>query len=103
MAPGRVVGQDRRVALRVPGEGQADLRRGPPAGKLQTRQWDDKDGNTRYTTEVRGDRVVLLGGAGGAARQQARAAGAAGAAGPAGMDEPMGEPATELTDDDIPF
>ena len=67
-------------------------------GRLQTRQWDDKDGNKRYTTEVRGDRVVLLGGGGGGAgRQQQRTAG------PAGMEEPMGEPATELTDDDIPF
>ena len=34
-------------------------------GKLQTRQWDDKDGNKRYTTEIRSDRVVLLGGGGG--------------------------------------
>ena len=34
-------------------------------GRLQTRQWDDKDGNKRYTTEIRGDRVVLLGGGGG--------------------------------------
>ena len=33
-------------------------------GRLQTRQWDDKDGNKRYTTEIRGDRVVLLGGGG---------------------------------------
>ena len=24
-------------------------------GRLQTRQWDDKDGNKRYTTEIRGD------------------------------------------------
>lgn len=31
-------------------------------GKLQTRQWEDKDGTKRYTTEVRADRVVLLGG-----------------------------------------
>src|SRR5205823_12876026 len=31
-------------------------------GKLQTRQWDDKDGNKRYTTEIRSDRIVLLGG-----------------------------------------
>lgn len=31
-------------------------------GKLQTRQWDDKDGNERYTTEIRGERIVLLGG-----------------------------------------
>ena len=70
-------------------------------GRLQTRKWEDKDGKERYTTEVRGDRVVLLGGGGGGGvRQQQRAAGAAG---PAGMDEPTGEPATELTDDDIPF
>ena len=33
-------------------------------GRLQTRQWDDKDGNKRYTTEIRSDRVVLLGGRG---------------------------------------
>lgn len=31
------------------------------SGELQTRQWDDKDGVKRYTTEIRGDRVVLLG------------------------------------------
>ncbi len=44
-------------------------------GRLQTRQWDDKDGNKRYTTEIRGDRVVLLGGGGGGgARQQQQAA-----------------------------
>jgi single-strand DNA-binding protein len=70
-------------------------------GRLQTRQWDDKDGNKRYTTEIRGDRIVLLGGGGGAARPQAARAGAAAAGG--AMDEPMGEPVTELTDDDIPF
>ena len=34
-------------------------------GSLQTRQWDDRDGNKRYTTEVRADRIVLLGGRGG--------------------------------------
>ena len=66
-------------------------------GRLQTRQWDDKDGNKRYTTEIRGDRIVLLGGmGGGGARQQPRAA-----AGPA--DEHMLEPGADLTDDDIPF
>ena len=74
-------------------------------GRLQTRQWDDKDGNKRYTTEIRGDRVVLLGGGGGGAggggRQMARAGAGAGAG--AGMDDPMGEPVSELTDDDIPF
>ena len=47
-------------------------------GRLQTRQWDDKDGNKRYTTEIRGDRIVLLGGGGGGGggrRRSARAAG----------------------------
>jgi single-strand DNA-binding protein len=63
-------------------------------GRLQTRQWDDKDGNKRYTTEIRGDRIVLLGGAGGGgARSQSRPAG----------EEHLAEPVTELTDDDIPF
>ena len=69
-------------------------------GRLQTRQWDDKDGNKRYTTEIRGDRIVLLGGGGGgeavAAQQRAAPAGAA-------AEDPMGEPVSELTDDDIPF
>ena len=68
-------------------------------GRLQTRQWDDKDGNKRYTTEIRGDRIVLLGGGGGGARQQARSGGAAASTG----EDPMGEPVSELTDDDIPF
>lgn len=31
-------------------------------GRLQTRKWTDKDGNERYTTEVRVDRLQLLGG-----------------------------------------
>ena len=30
-------------------------------GKLQTRQWDDKAGVTRYTTEIKSDRITLLG------------------------------------------
>src|SRR5436190_21008824 len=75
-------------------------------GRLQTRQWDDKDGNKRYTTEIRGDRIVLLSGGGGgmgAGRAQGRGAGAAAAAGGGDHMEPMGEPISELTDDDIPF
>ena len=30
-------------------------------GRLSTRKWEDKEGNTRYTTEVIGDNLVLLG------------------------------------------
>jgi single-strand DNA-binding protein len=80
-------------------------------GRLQTRKWQDKDGNDKYTTEIRGDRIVLLGGGGGGGgmgggggRSQQRGAGAgAGAGGGGGEHEPMGEPISELTDDDIPF
>ena len=75
-------------------------------GRLQTRQWDDKDGNKRYTTEIRGDRVVLLGGGGGSGR------GGAGMSRGGGGEDSMGGhasssgaelPDTPLTDDDIPF
>ena len=34
-------------------------------GRLRTRQWQDKDGNQRYTTEVVGDVMNFLGGQGG--------------------------------------
>lgn len=30
-------------------------------GKLRTRSWEDKDGNTRYTTEVVADSMTMLG------------------------------------------
>jgi single-strand DNA-binding protein len=73
-------------------------------GRLQTRQWDDKDGNKRYTTEIRGDKLVLLGGGGGGQRSGGMSRG--------GGEESMGGgqashgsdmPETPLTDDDIPF
>ena len=31
-------------------------------GKLKTRDWTDKDGNKRYTTEIVADNMVMLGG-----------------------------------------
>jgi single-strand DNA-binding protein len=40
------------------------LRKGRPVfieGSLQTREWTDRDGNKRYTTEVRAQRLQLLG------------------------------------------
>lgn len=30
-------------------------------GKLRTRKWQDKDGNNRYTTEIVGDNMQMLG------------------------------------------
>jgi single-strand DNA-binding protein len=79
-------------------------------GRLQTRKWQDKDGNDKYTTEIRGDRIVLLGGGGGGGgmggggqRAQRPAAVQSGSSGGGGDHEPMGEPISDLTDDDIPF
>jgi single-strand DNA-binding protein len=65
-------------------------------GRLQTRSWDDKDGNKKYTTEVRADRVVLLSSGGGGRASMSRPEHVEQAAAPAH------DPA-ELTDDDIPF
>jgi single-strand DNA-binding protein len=66
-------------------------------GRLQTREWNDKDGNKRYTTEIRGDRIVLLGGGGGGGRREA----------PGRMPQESAaephEPVVPVTDDDIPF
>ena len=30
-------------------------------GKIQTRKWQDKDGNDRYTTEILGNQLTMLG------------------------------------------
>ena len=68
-------------------------------GRLQTRQWDDKDGNKKYTTEIKADRITLLGGGGsgsGGGRSMDR--GGSQMSGP--MDDSQMEP---ITDDDIPF
>ena len=64
-------------------------------GRLETRKWE-KDGVERYTTEVKADKITLLGGGGGGggSRSMDRSAGQSG-----GDDTPM-EP---ITDDDIPF
>lgn len=69
-------------------------------GKLQTRQWDDKDGNKRYTTEIKGDRVVLLGGGGGGGGSRGASADRGGDMGSHAPGPDTSEP---LTDDDIPF
>lgn len=73
-------------------------------GKIQTRKWQDRDGNDKYTTEINAFTVTLLGG--GAGRGGARRGSAASDTG--GGDEiegdPVGDPIGEpITDDDIPF
>jgi single-strand DNA-binding protein len=76
-------------------------------GKLQTRKWKDKDGNDKYTTEVRGDRVVLLSGGGGGGRGEggggSERGGRSSGSSDDGMNQSEGSGSVELTDDDIPF
>jgi single-strand DNA-binding protein len=40
-------------------------------GKLQTRKWTDKEGQERYTTEIRADRMQMLGSRSGGSERMA--------------------------------
>lgn len=74
-------------------------------GRLQTREWNDRDGNKRYTTEIRADRITLLGGRGGGGGRDT-AAGGGDYGGGGGQDMPGGGGGSgpaELNEDDIPF
>jgi single-strand DNA-binding protein len=73
-------------------------------GRIQTRKWTDKDGVEKYTTEIRGDRVVLLGGGGGQRAGGGRGAEAGAGAVSGGYDQgPHDAGPGDLSDDDIPF
>ena len=63
-------------------------------GRLQTRSWEDKSGNKRYTTEIVATNVVLLGSRGGG--------GGFDDAGPPPPDDNMA-PGSSDDNDDIPF
>src|SRR5213593_501769 len=71
-------------------------------GSLQTREWDDQEGNKKKITEIRArDMVMLSGGSGesaGAGAAQRRPATAEASAGTSG-----GGATSTITDDDIPF
>jgi single-strand DNA-binding protein len=70
-------------------------------GRLQTRKWQDKNGQDRYTTEIVANEMQMLGGKGGGSG--AAEYSSAGAAEPAAgsMSEAGGR--DEGFDDDIPF
>ena len=72
-------------------------------GSLQTREWDDQEGNKRRTTEIRARDMVMLGsGPGEGAGGQRRATSAEGVASSAGVAATASSTST-ITDDDIPF
>ena len=99
-------------------------------GSLQTRQWEDKEGNTRYSTEIKVREMQMLGGKGGggggdefdqserAPRQQAAPRSGGGNGGGGGSNDggggrppqqraqpkPAADDAYDFTpDDDLPF
>ncbi len=80
-------------------------------GRLRTRKWQDKTGNDRYSTEIVGNDMQMLGGrgqggGGGAGRESGRSSGAAPAPAAGGGGELSDAPATSTEhdfDDDIPF
>ena len=71
-------------------------------GSLQTREWDDQEGNKRKTTEIRAREMVMLGsgsgeGSGGGQRRAVSAEGGSSAGGASSAST------STITDDDIPF
>lgn len=74
-------------------------------GSLRTRKWQDKEGHDRYSTEIRGDVMQMLGSRAGSG--EPRGAPAGGSAGePAAEARPAAKkPAGKFDDmaDDIPF
>jgi single-strand DNA-binding protein len=85
-------------------------------GSLRTRKWQDKQGNDRYSTEIVGNDLQMLGGRGGGAAGApvAGAAASGGAGAGAGASAGAGAPSEseesgggsgrgEDFDDDIPF
>jgi len=77
-------------------------------GSLRTRKWTDKQGNERYSTEIIGNELQMLGGRGGGGAGAGSAAGASSAGAPAYAEDSGGGSGGSAArgedfDDDIPF
>jgi len=75
-------------------------------GSIEYRSWQDREGQTRYTTEINGRELILLSGKGGDGTEAFSApskvaAGAAGTKGKEGFDD--FPEALDAEDDDLPF
>jgi len=69
-------------------------------GKIQTRKWEDKDGNTRYSTEVVANNLVMLGSKPDSESQPQRSSSKSEKS---RSSRQPGDDDLEITDDDIPF
>ena len=76
-------------------------------GAIEYRSWQDREGQTRYTTEIKANEVILLGGRGASegAPSRASAPAKAGNAAPGGKEESFSDfpEALDGEDDDLPF
>ncbi len=74
-------------------------------GKLQTRKWQDQNGQDRYTTEIVADQMQMLDSRGGGMGDSAGFSQKPAAAQPAGNNAPSAAQTSspEFVDDDIPF
>jgi single-strand DNA-binding protein len=74
-------------------------------GSLRTRKYQDKQGNERYSTEIIGNELQMLGGRSGAAAGSPAGAAVAAGAAPSYSEESGGGGGArrEEFDDDIPF
>ncbi|HTG74050.1 MAG TPA: single-stranded DNA-binding protein [Terriglobia bacterium] len=68
-------------------------------GSLQTREWDDQEGNKRKTTEIRARDMMMLGGPG----EGGGGGGSRRPSGPSPGGDSPGPGGSPITDDDIPF
>jgi single-strand DNA-binding protein len=65
-------------------------------GRLQTRSWEDKEGVKRYTTEIKADQMVMLGGRGGDGTSRESGP-------PPSEASDLGRESFQATEDDVPF
>ena len=85
------------------------LKKGSPIyveGSIRTRKWQDKEGQDRYSTEIKGERMQMLGGRQGMGDAPPREGGAPSGGGsrpaPASTQQPAGAGFNDF-EDDIPF
>lgn len=78
-------------------------------GRIEYRTWEDREGNTRYTTEIIGREMIMLSARGAAAEQESAPAPTARRAPQAAVAESKAESyddfpeALDEEDDDLPF
>ncbi len=73
-------------------------------GKLQTRKWQDQNGQDRYTTEIVASEMQMLGGRGGEGGGPPQGGGGGFRSNPPAQNAPaQSSPDNSFDDDDIPF